>query len=232
MEREPGPELMDGPDVDPAELARSLRDLRELNRLLGWRRFAVREALRLAAAVPHRPVRVIDVATGSADVPLALARAARRHGIAIRATATDLHPGALAEARRLTAADPDVEVAPADALSLPFPDASFDVALCCTALHHFSGEEAVRVLREMARVASRGVVVTDLRRTPWALAGVRLLAATRWRRHPVTRHDGERSVRAAFTAAELRALARAAGLRASVRRLPFFRLGLVHEGGR
>jgi SAM-dependent methyltransferase len=227
--RAQAPELMDQPRQDAAELARSLADLRQVNRWLGGRRAMVRAvagiASRLAAG---EEVRVLDVATGSGDIPLALTRWARRAGRRLRVVATDLHPQTLELARDHTRADPDVEVREADALALPFADGEFHIALCSTALHHFDEPEAVAVLRELDRVASHGVVVGDLLRSRAGLLGARLLAATLWRRHPITRHDGPVSVRAAFTPAELRGLAAAAGLAgARVRAHPPFRLSLV-----
>jgi 2-polyprenyl-3-methyl-5-hydroxy-6-metoxy-1,4-benzoquinol methylase len=228
LTRERRPELMDRLDVDRGQLSHSLRDLDAVNRWLGGRRTAVSLVLDLAARVGGPMVTVLDIGTGGADIPLALVVEARRTGIRLRVTATDLHPGALEFARDATRSDPDVEVLPADALRLPFADASFDVALCTTTLHHFPEGDAVQALHEMARVARHGVVVTDLARSRAALAGAWILARTAWRRHPITRHDGPVSVRAAFTPAELRALgARAFGEVPRVRREPIFRLSLV-----
>jgi SAM-dependent methyltransferase len=222
------PELMDQPRQDAAELARSLADLRQVNRWLGGRRAMVRAVAGIASRLGAEEVRVLDVATGSGDVPLALTRWARGAGRRLRVVATDLHPQTLELARAHTRADPDVEVRQADALALPFADGEFHVSLCSTALHHFDEPEAVTVLRELDRVASHGVVVGDLLRSRGGLLGARLLAATIWRRHPITRHDGPVSVRAAFTPAELRGLAAAAGLAgARVRAHPPFRLSLV-----
>ena len=145
--------------------------------------------------------------------------------------ATDAHPGTLALAREHAAGDPDVRVEAADALALPYSDGEFDFALCSTALHHFGDGDAVRVLRELRRVARRGVVVNDLRRSRAALLGARLLAATVWRTHPVTRHDGPLSVRRSFTPAELLRLGRSAGMDdARVHVHHPFRLALVSAG--
>ena len=68
--RECIPELMDDPALDPAEHRRALAGLARLNRVSDspgvlWP--AVRELAR------GGPVRVLDVATGSGDVPRALA---------------------------------------------------------------------------------------------------------------------------------------------------------------
>lgn len=233
LPRAAGAERMDEPDADPAELARSLADLRAVNRWLGGTRVAMRHLAGLVARHPRRAWRVLDVATGSADIPLAVARWMRARGLPCRVVATDLHPGTLAVAARAVAHEPDVETAPADALALPFEDGAFDVALCSTALHHFDdAADVVRVLREMHRVARVGGVVNDLARSRPALAGAHLLAATVWRAHPVTRHDGPLSVRRAFTPAELREHARRAGLPNArvVAHVPF-RVALVWERG-
>lgn len=224
--RAAGAEMMDEPDQDPEELAVSLRDLRGVNRWLGGTRLI----RRLLAPMIRRvagPVRVLDVGSGSGDVPLALASWGRGRGTRLEVLATDFHPRTVELAGLHTASDPDVRVEAADARSLPYPDGSFSFALCATALHHFEADEAVRALAELGRVASAGVVVTDLRRSLPGLLGAELLARTVWRGNPVTRHDGPLSVRRAFTGRELAALAERAGLRdARVRTHPL-RVSLV-----
>ncbi|HEX5724463.1 MAG TPA: methyltransferase domain-containing protein, partial [Longimicrobiaceae bacterium] len=232
--REAGAELMDRPDQDPGQLARSLADLRGVNRWLGGTRVVLRHLARLLARHPQAEYRILDVGTGSADIPLAVARWARRRGVRVRVLATDNHPGTLAVARARTAGEPAVETALADARRLPYRDGCFDVALCASALHHFDDlRDVIRVLRELERVAALGVIVSDLARSRPALAGARLLAATLWRAHPVTRHDGPLSVRRAFTPAELRDVVRRAGLRGARVHAHFpFRLALVAEKAR
>ena len=231
LPRAAGAERMDEPGQDPGELGRSLVDLQHVNRWLGGYRVVLHHLARLVARHPRPEYRVLDVATGSADIPLRVAAWARRAGVRMTVTATDLHATTLDFARRTAALDPDVRVEPADALDLPYADGAFDVVLCSTALHHFDARpDLLRVLREMDRVAAVGGIVNDLRRSRPALLGARLLAATVWRGHPVTAHDGPLSVRRAFTPAELAELARAAGLRdARVRRHEPFRVALVWD---
>jgi ubiquinone/menaquinone biosynthesis C-methylase UbiE len=223
------PERMDDPAIAPGELARALRDLRGVNRWLGGTRAAVRGVRALTGG--PLPRTLLDVGTGSADIPLVLAGEARREGARLRAVGLDLHPLTVAEAARAareSAVGAAVRVVRGDAQRLPFADGAFEVAICCTTLHHFSRADATRVLREMGRVAQRGVMVTDLRRSLPGWIGALLLAATFWRRSLATRHDGPASVRAAFTPAEAREMAAAAGLRqVRVRRAALFRWTLV-----
>lgn len=228
LERVPGAELMDRPDVAREALQEGLADLRRVNRWLGGLQVAMAAVLPIVREVKDTEVRVLDVGTGSGDIPLALARRARQAGLAVRVLATDVHPETVAAAMRVTARDRNVEVYRADGLALPFQREEFHVAMCHTALHHFEPDEATRLLAEMGRVASHAVIVTDLARSRAAVAGVRGLSATLWRRHPVTRHDSVVSIRAAYTPEEAAELARAAGLLdPRTRRHPFFRFSLV-----
>lgn len=223
-------EEMDRPDVDPAALADGLRDLERYNRWLGGRRSALRLVLGVAQRLGRERITMLDVGSGGADIPLALARAARARGVDLRITLADLHPETVAYARLRTRSVSTIRIVRANALALPFADAAFDLATSFTTLHHFERQDAERLLREMDRVARSAVVVTDLSRSRAALAGARLLAATVWRRHPITRHDGPVSVRGAFTPAEIRELAEECLRgRVRVRRHPFFRLSAVAE---
>jgi SAM-dependent methyltransferase len=225
------PELMDAADVPPADLAASLRDLRRVNRWLGGAAAALRRLtplLRRLHTSRRSPIRLLDVGTGSADLPLLLLRWCRRQRIDLRVVALDFHPTTVRLAAAAVGDDPAVRVVRADALALPFSRDAFHLSLCSTALHHFADSDAATVLREMDRVASDGMLVSDLRRSRLAMTGARALAATVWRTHPLTRHDGPRSVQGAFTAGELRSLARRAGLEgAAVRHEPVFRISLL-----
>jgi ubiquinone/menaquinone biosynthesis C-methylase UbiE len=89
-----------------------------------------------------------------------------------------------------------------DALRLPFADRSVDIVMCSQVLHHFAGTDALKLLREMNRVARVRVIVSDLRRSWIAAAGL-WLASFPLRFHAVSRHDGVVSVMRGFTPNEL-----------------------------
>ena len=216
-------ERMDAPDVDPEHLDRALAHVAAVNRWLGGRRALLRQ---LPDLLPPGRDRVLDVGTGSGDLPRAVARWARHAGRDLRITGVDLHARTLEVARR--DAGPDLALARADGLRLPFPDGAFDLALLSRTHHHMEGDDQVAILRETGRVARGGsVLVGELERCLPNYIGARLLAATLWRGNPVTRHDGPLSVLRAFTPDELLDLARRAGLRdPRVHRHPFHRLVL------
>lgn len=204
-------ELLDEREVDAEALRRNLRDLRRINGLLGWRAMAVQAVAREVRARRLEALSLLDVASGSGDIPLAVARWAARAHIAARIVATDVSPDIVAEARRYLAGAPGMTVERQDARALTYPDQSFDIALYTLALHHFAPEDAVAALRELGRVGRR-LLIFDLVRSPLAYAGA--VALTRLPgMDAMTRHDGPASVLRAYTAPELRELARRAGLR-------------------
>lgn len=223
---EHAPELLDAPLHDRAELEQSLDQVAEVNRFLGGRRAIIRALESLGPAPPAW--HILDVGTGSADIPIAIADWARRRGLAVRITATDTHAQMREIASARTRGRVAIAIEAANALDLQYDDASCDVVLLSLTLHHFERDDQIRALREAARVARRAVIVNELERCRANYLGARLLAATRWRRNRLTRHDGPLSVLRAFTPAELSELARAAGLRViSLRRRYFFRIVMV-----
>lgn len=219
-------EWMDSPEQDVGDLDRTLADLRGVNRWLGGTRVVLTHMRRMLRRAGPGSYSLLDVGTGSADIPLVLTRAFPQ----LEIVATDAHAQTLELARHHVGDLPRIRVEPADALALPYPDKTFDFALCSTALHHFEPPDAVRVLGELARVARRGVIVNDLRRSPLNLLGAKLLAVTVWRHNRLTRHDGPLSVRRSYTPTEMALLAQAAGLQRGrvYTHLPF-RLALVVE---
>jgi ubiquinone/menaquinone biosynthesis C-methylase UbiE len=96
----------------------------------------------LASVAPGQAV--LDVACGTGIVARTVADVQRGKG---RVVGLDLNEVMLDVARRV---GPQIEWRQGDAARLPFPDGSFDVALCQMALMFFP--DRAEVLREMARV--------------------------------------------------------------------------------
>jgi ubiquinone/menaquinone biosynthesis C-methylase UbiE len=202
-------ELMDEPDVDPNHLDRSLRFLRLVNRVLGYTRQLLD---RLDAYSknwkPTDTIRIVDIGTGSADMPVAILKWADARGFNVRCTGVDLHAKTTRVARDASN-DARLTIVQADALNLPFHDGAFDYAVTSTFLHHLDTADVVKVIADMGRVASRGVVIADLIRSRLAYAGIRVLSCFA---NPIVRHDGPASICQAFTKAEVLSMRDQAGL--------------------
>lgn len=222
-ERLDTPELMDGDGFSVDELASNFRDIQRVNRWFGGTS-AILAALPKLVPADAKQVSLLDIATGVADIPLAVERWGDTHGFEMDITATDISPQILALATAQVAGSTRIRLQQADARALPFPDDSFDVVTCSLALHHFGPAEAVQILREMDRLSRTGFVVNDLRRGA-AGYGATWLASRVTTRNRLTRHDAPLSIRRAYTPAELQSLLDEAGVEnADIKSLPWFRM--------
>jgi 2-polyprenyl-3-methyl-5-hydroxy-6-metoxy-1,4-benzoquinol methylase len=201
------PELMDRPQPVSAELESDLRNLRQLNRYFGSyslvRRF-LRKWIR-----PGKTLRVLDLATGSGDIPRLIADHGRRVGATTQIDAVDQQRSTIEIARHLSRDYPEITFREADVFEWG-ERGNYDIVLCSLALHHFTEEDAVRLLRHCRELTRRYVLVSDLRRGLFATFGVYLLTAILFR-DPMTRYDGRASAARAFSVRELHALAQRAG---------------------
>ena len=90
------PEQMDEPDVPPEGLRKSFVFLRKVNRWLGGSK-AVLSHLKAWSRrwKPGQTIRILDIATGCADIPIAIHQWARKAGHDVRIVGIDLHETAL-----------------------------------------------------------------------------------------------------------------------------------------
>jgi len=202
-------EWIDQPDADPVLLRKSLAYIRRINTFLGYTRATLAHLEEFSRDWKSaETIRIVDLATGSADIPRAILRWAARRGFDVRVVGVDLHPRIAMVAARENP-DPRLNIVRADVLELPFADGSFDYAITNMFLHHLDEQQVVRVLQEMDRVASRGIIAADLVRTRRAYAWIVLF--TLWA-NPMVKHDARASVAQAFTRREVLALRDRAGL--------------------
>ncbi|HBG05493.1 MAG: SAM-dependent methyltransferase [Geobacteraceae bacterium GWC2_58_44] len=230
-EKRTGREILDlTPEAyTPDELQESLADIRMVNRYLGDRRALLKQLSAKMGEVSE--FSLLDIATGSADLPIAIADWARKAGLKASITGVDMNPRTVDLARKQTAGHAEITLEVADALRLRFPDKSFDFVLCSKTAHHFTEAENVHLIQEMRRIARRGYIVMDLQRSWIAYALIYLLTRL-LARNRVTRNDGPLSVLRAFTQPELAALAEKAGSsRFTITREHFWLLVLSGDAG-
>lgn len=221
------PEQIDDPGQPFAEIEASMRDVALSNRLFGGTQTVLGHVARLLKDVPpHTPLRILDIATGSADIPSALLAWGRRRKLPLTVVGVDNQAAMLHMAQ---ASAPEVCLVQADALRLPFPPGSFDLALCALAFHHLGFEASVKLLAAMDRLTTRGFVVSDLKRDKPTLWGVEAAMAV-VQAHPFTRHDAPASVRRAFTVPEYRRMVALSGVQnVRVQTHWYFRVALVQS---
>jgi demethylmenaquinone methyltransferase/2-methoxy-6-polyprenyl-1,4-benzoquinol methylase len=143
-----------------------------LNRFLsagidvGWRKKALKQLL------PHRPKKILDVATGTADVAILAARILQPEKI----VGIDISEGMLELGRKKLlkeGLDGLIELQTGDSEAIKFPDASFDAVTVAFGVRNF--EHLERGLSEIRRVLKPGGKLIILEFSKPSIPGIQQL---------------------------------------------------------
>ncbi len=204
-------EIMDTEPLSAPVVDRTLRFLELTNRWFGGAGIVLRALERWRRGWPAgTELRLLDVGTGAADIPRAILAWAQSVGVDISITAIDSAPDVAEAARERARGVRGLSIEVASLADLAASGRKFDYVTASLFLHHVPPDRTLDALESLDRLATRGVVISDLRRSWVALAGVGLLSYAAG--NAVVRHDGPLSVRRAFTVEELRGLASECGL--------------------
>jgi SAM-dependent methyltransferase len=219
-----GTELLDDLAADPGAVHRCLTNIARSNRWFGGWAAARYGLARVLRRTGRRSLTLLDVGTGSGDVPAELVRWAAARGVALAPLGLERHPAA---AR--IASQTGLLTLRADGGCLPLARSSVDVVMLCQVAHHLEAEELERVCRECTRVARVAVVLTDLRPSRWAMTAFRVasrvLGFDRW-----TEVDGVTSLRRGFTTGALRNTLHRIGIEAEIVARPWARIVAIWGG--
>jgi ubiquinone/menaquinone biosynthesis C-methylase UbiE len=205
------PENLDKGTYTAEEYEGCLVELRRVNKWLGDSS-ALRDSL--LKEIEQRDLRsfsVLDVGAGSGELLRVAADWARETDRKAWLVGLELNARSarsiLDESREFS----EICSVQANGFQLPFRDQAFDFVIQSLTLHHFDDAGAVRILREMARVAARGIFVIDLHRNPVAYFFYTTIGHL-FLHNRLLHEDGALSILKSWKAEELRALANKAGL--------------------
>jgi 2-polyprenyl-3-methyl-5-hydroxy-6-metoxy-1,4-benzoquinol methylase len=201
------PELMDRPQPVTRELEHDLANLRSFNRWFGSYRL-VRHFLQRWFR-PNGKARILDVATGSGDIPRLIVDHARRQNVSVQIDAIDQQESTIEIARRLSAAYSEIDFSCANLFEWN-PSEGYNIVFCSLTLHHFTSDDAVRALQKIRELSRARVLLADLCRARWLSCAVYFVTATIYR-DEMTKTDARLSTARAFSFVEMRKLAERAG---------------------
>jgi ubiquinone/menaquinone biosynthesis C-methylase UbiE len=223
-------ELIDTGDYSPEEYEGCLVELRRVNRWLGDNRAITRSLLIEIERQKLDTFTVLDVGAGSGELLRVIARWARDRRMKTSLTGLEINERSALSILQESTSFPEIDSVRGDALTLPFPDNSFDYAISSLFTHHLKDDAVVSVLREMNRVARRGIFVIDLNRHPIAYLFY-TTAGKVFLHNRLIRADGALSILRSFKPAEMRRLADDTGLHnvTVTRRFPYRLVLAAHK---
>ena len=204
-------ENIDKGTYTPAEYEGCIVELQRVNKWLGDTKALRGTLLKEIERQELRTFSVLDVGAGSGELLRAAASWARDTDRTPALIGLELNERSAQAILEESADFPEISSVQASGLVLPFPDAAVDFVISSLTLHHFDDEGAVNLLREMGRVARRGVFVIDLHRNPMAYFFYTTLGRL-FLHNRLIREDGALSILKSFTPDELEELGRQAGL--------------------
>jgi SAM-dependent methyltransferase len=148
---------------------------------------------------------LLDIGTGSADIPAAILAWGKRKGVDANIIGLEADPMTARIAAGRTNDSPAIAIVQGDAGAPPFLPGSFDFVVASQILHHFPDETIVEHLRRWAKLARKAIVIGDLIRHPVAYHGVRMLTSLATR-NTMTLTDAPLSVQRSLTFTEWRNL--------------------------
>lgn len=200
-------EFLDRADCDPALAAASYRFMETVNARFGGirivRRFLATETARRYTGASFR---ILDIGSGSCDIPLAVSRWARTYDIPLHFTCLEIagHAVDIARGQLARAGNPAVQLLQEDIFSHQ-PTERYDWAVASMCFHHFSEAQILTLLQRLRGFVLNSVLINDLRRSRLASLAARLLLAGA----PAgVRHDALLSIRRGFKIRELSTLLR------------------------
>lgn len=220
-------EFLDRPDCDPALAAASYRFMETVNGCFGGIRM-VRRFLATETKGRHAgaPLRILDIGSGSCDIPLAVSRWASARGIPLHFTCLEKagHAVDIARGELARAGNPSVQLLQEDAFTHQ-PAEPYDCAVASMCFHHFSDAQILTLLRRLNGFVLNSVLINDLRRSRLAYLSARLLLVGTLAE---VRHDALLSIRRGFKISELRSLLRQLdSITVSVEPTRWFRIAAV-----
>ena len=204
-------EHLDKGDYTAEEYEGCLVELRRVNEWLGDAQALRSSLLKEIERIDLKELSVLDVGAGSGELLRVAAKWAREEQRKALLVGLELNTRSAEAIMDESREFPEISAVRADAFALPFADGQFDYTLCSLFTHHFKDEDVVKLLREMKRVARRGIFVIDLYRHPIAYYFYTTVGRL-FLHNRLIREDGALSILRSFKPDELRELGQRAGL--------------------
>ena len=204
-------EHLDKGDYTPEEYEGCIVELQRVNEWLGDAQALRNSLLKEIERIDLKRFSVLDVGAGSGELLRVMAKWAQEKDCQARLVGLELNARSTRAILDESGRFPEICAVRSDAFRLPFANRQFDYTMCSLFTHHFPDEQVMALMREMSRVARRGIFVIDLHRH--AIAYYLYTTVGRLFLHNrLIREDGALSILRSFKPEELESLGHQAGL--------------------
>jgi SAM-dependent methyltransferase len=221
------PEFLDAADCNPQLASGSYMFMRLVNRFAGGtkavKNFLARE---ISKCDRSRIIRVLDIGSGTCDIPLAITEWARKKSLKIEFTCIETNETAIKIAEQNIRQSGNDSIVLKNENFLEFESRQhFDYAIGSMFFHHFQDDQILQIIEKLRTCVTRSVLINDLRRNSINYLSCFLFVCFLPGR---VRHDALLSVRKGFKSNELhRLLSRMENVQVSVENLNFSRLTAI-----
>ena len=220
------PEGMDDPGLEVDLHYQALQGLQRINILSGVTR-QIFKGLSVFLKEKGGRIKILDIAAGGGDIPIALAQKAKQYFLPVEIHACDKSETAVAYAQlKSRQKNVPVKFFKLDIFTDEIPG-GYHIIISSLFLHHLPILQTFGFLKKISKAAQLGILLNDLQRC-WpgfilASSIPSFLTSSR-----IVRQDGIRSVRAAYSLAEIKRIVERAGLEgAQIKKAWPFRYQLI-----
>lgn len=213
------PEHTDNPDVSPERKLRIVRSLHRTNLLLGvYRNYSgvLLPLIKETAALKKRPVKVLELASGSGEMAMRLAAAASKKGLAVEVTGSDYVEKVVLDAqKRADERGNPTRFRVVNAFDMgTLAHGEYDIIYITGTMHHFSPGQLAVIMAQSQRAAGTYFVGLDGLRSMALLALLPIVHLPTFL--PDHIHDAWFTARKFYSLFELECIARMAVRGASI----------------
>lgn len=183
-----------------------LKDINRVNRFLGGYQITLDAVFQMISEESKKSYTILDMGCAEGTMLRKLAMEARKREIDLKLIGIDMNAQGLELARRYSQDFPEINFIQGDILQTDFSKMEIDLVMTTLTLHHFSNAGVLQFVDRFAQLASLGVVINDLHRSPLAYYLFKAFSFF-FIRTAIAKKDGLLSIRRAFKKKELQAYA-------------------------
>ncbi len=196
-------EIMDDLESSGPVLDRTLRELEFINKWLGGNAVTIDALSKIMKDLPRsHTYHIVDVGCGGGDMATLIFEWGKRNGYSFMITGVDANPNVVEYARRHVNPRNAIRFETMNIFGEEFQAMRCDILIGTLFFHHFANDQLTNFLSWAREHVSKGVIINDIHRHPFAFHSIRILTKL-FSRSPMVVNDAPLSVRRAFLRPEL-----------------------------